>query len=190
MKPPKQNSREGSATAAAQALRKIEDLAQGKATPEQFCRELSRTFQVQPTEVGLLRVEGGRLQFLFPVALKAAGSIPVSSISAVAAHTAVSRKAECYNSFANVKHASIFESVKLGQSEDRTPLEKPIQRMMSAPVLDGHGSVIGVIQICRKGFDAASCGPEFTPTDLGRLERAARVAAGAPFMRKDAGQPK
>jgi hypothetical protein len=185
---PKHNSGDGSAAAPAPALRTLEERMKD-ASPERFCLELARNFRVQPTEVALLRMEDGRLQFLFPAALQAAGSIPVSSISAIAAHTVVSRKAEFYNGFTNVKHASVFETVKLGQSDDRTPLEKPIQRLMSAPVLAENGALLGVIQVCRKGFDLASCGPEFVPTDLSQLEQAARVAGQASFMRKDARAP-
>jgi hypothetical protein len=186
----KQNSRDGSAAAAAPGLNTLEERVKESATPEQFCLEVARTFQVQPTEVALLRLEDKRLQFLFPAALKAAGSIPVSSTSAIAAHTAVTRKAECYNSFANVKHVSVFETVKLEPSSERTPPEKPIQRLMSAPILHGHSTVLGVIQVCRKGFDLGSSGPEFTPADLSQLERAATVAGKARFMRQDdAGVP-
>jgi len=180
----KQNSMDGQATAAAPAFYALDQQLKQSTGPEEFCQILARMFRVQPTEVALLRMEDGRLQFLFPAALKAAGSIPVSSASAIAAHTAVSRKAECYNRFANVKHASVFETVKLGQSEDHTPLEKPIQRLMSAAILDPNGTVLGVVQVCRKGFDLASCGPEFAPADLTQLEGAAIVAGKARFMRR------
>jgi hypothetical protein len=179
----KQNSGYGSATAPAPALRNLEERVKD-ASPEHFCQELARSFRVQPTEVALLRMERGLLQFLFPAALQAAGSIPVTSVSAIAAHTATSRKAEFYNGFTNVKHASVFETVKLGQADDRTPLEKPIQRLMSAPVLGRDGTLLGVIQVSRKGFDLASCGPEFVPADLNQLEQAAKVAGEAAFMRK------
>jgi len=177
------NSASSAGSAAAPALQTLQEQLKRCSGPEQFCAVLARIFQVQPTEVALLGIEDGRLQFIFPAALKAAGSIPVSSSSAIAAHTAVSRKAECYNGFANVKHASVFETVKLGDSAGHGPLEKPpIQRLMSAPILDANGGVAGVIQVCRKGLDLASCGPEFTPADLSQLESAAKVAGAADYM--------
>ena len=143
--------------------------------------ELSKMFQVSSTEVALFRVEDGQLKFLYPVALRTAGSIPLSS-SAIAAHTAVGQRAELYNNFPRIKHASIFEHVKLTQKDQDSPVEKPIQKLMSAPILDAKGHVLGVVQISRKGYDLISSGPDFTLEQLQHLERAASLAARAPFM--------
>ena len=82
-------------------------------TPGQVCSVLARMFQVQQTEVALLRLDRGLLQFIYPEELRTAGSIPISSTS-IAAHTAISKKSEIFNNFARVKHASVFETVKLG----------------------------------------------------------------------------
>jgi hypothetical protein len=101
------------------------------------------------------------------------------------AHTATSKKAEYYNNFASVKHASIFETVKLGSPEENSTFTNPpIQKLVSAPVLDQAGNVAGVLQICRKGYDVGSAGPDFTSEHLQQVERAAKVAAQAPFMKK------
>jgi hypothetical protein len=156
-------------------------------TPEQFCNQLARVFQVQQTEVALLRADSGLLKFIFPPQLKTAGSIPVSSATSIVAHTATTKKAELYNNFCNVKHASIFETVKLGSPEDNSTFTNPpIQRLISAPVLDAAGNVIGVLQVCRKGYDLRSAGPDFTSEHLQQVERAARVVALAHFMRQSA----
>src|SRR5437016_12985169 len=64
------------------------------ATPSEFCAELSKTFRVRSSEVALLRLEGGMLKFLFPEELKTAGAIPLSGSSAIAAHTAISKRSE------------------------------------------------------------------------------------------------
>jgi hypothetical protein len=176
----------GSAAAAASALdaTALERLANENPTPDRFCTELSKIFKVRQTEVALLRLEQGLLKFLFPEQLKTAGAIPISSASAVAAHTAVTKKVELFNSFTNVKHASIFESVKLGDPEkNEQPELAPIQKLMSAPVLDGKGKVLGVIQICRKGFDLPSSGPDFTLDDLHQLEMATKALSKISFMR-------
>ncbi len=174
----------GSAAAPASEARGLEHLLDQNPTPDKFCTELSRIFHVRQSEVALLRLENRLLKFLFPDELKTAGAIPISSSSAIAAHTAVTKKVELYNNFAKVQHARIFESVKLGSAE---PSEQPepaaIQKLMSAPVLDPAGKVLGVVQICRKGFDWPSAGPDFSLDDLQQLELAAKVAAKLAFMR-------
>ncbi len=182
------SGRSGSAAAAvarAPGSRGIEYLLDQNPTPFQFCVELSEVFHVQQHEVALLRLENSLLKLLFPEELKTAGSIPISSSSAVASHTAVTRKVELFNNFATVKHARIFESVKLGSAEkSQPPGPAEIQKLMSAPVLDHEDKVLGVIQICRKGSDWPSSGPDFSLDDLQQLELAAKVAAKLAFMRE------
>src|SRR5579863_8899291 len=101
-----------------------------------LCMVLAKIFRVQYTEVALLRLEGGLLRFVFPEYLRTTGAIPLSS-KAVAAHTALSKKAEIFNNFARVKHASIFETIKpsASDSEDVAPPPNPIQKLMSVPVM-------------------------------------------------------
>ncbi|MGA8500549.1 MAG: GAF domain-containing protein [Candidatus Sulfotelmatobacter sp.] len=139
-------------------------------TPEAICAGIAKTFRVRETEVALLELAGGLLNFIYPAELKTAGAIPISS-SAVAARTARTRQAELFNGFAQVKHFSVFELVKLGASGLD---EQVIQKLMSAPVLDRGGEVIGVIQISRKAPRLEAAGPDFTPEDLGKLEAVAR----------------
>jgi hypothetical protein len=186
----KRSSDGGSAQGAAVALAldTLERSVEGATLPDQFCKEVSKIFRVLSTEVAVFRAEEGQLRFLFPAELRTAGSIPLSS-SAVAAHTATSGKAELYNNFPRVKHASIFEHVKLTHREEGTSAEKPIQKLMSAPVHDARGHVLGVIQVCRKGYDLISSGPDFTLDQLQYLERAAAVAAGAPFLQTNSKSP-
>ena len=153
-------------------------------TPQQFCAALAKLFGVRPTEVALMRLEKGLLSFVHPEQLKTAGSIPVSSSSAVAAHTASTKKTELFNAFVKVKHASIFESVKLNGSEDvERSGQNAIQKLMSAPILDGQRKVLGVVQVCRKGFDPATAGPDFTLDDLQQLELAAKVLSTLSFLK-------
>jgi hypothetical protein len=153
-------------------------------TPEQCCVELSRMFGVRPNEVALLRLENGLLKFLCPFELSTAGSIPISSSSAVAAHTAVTKKIELFNNFTRVKHASIFESIKPGgdKNDDGELRPATIHKLMSAPVLDKSDKVLGVVQICHKGFDLVSAGPDFTLDDLQQLEMAAKALSKSAFM--------
>ncbi len=124
--------------------------------------------------MALLRLENGLLKFLFPEELTTAGTIPISSSTAVAAHTAVTKKVELFNNFTRVKHASIFESIKPNAEKDEQLHPATIYKLMSAPVLDGGDKVLGVIQVSHKGFDLASSGPDFTLDDLQRLELVAK----------------
>jgi GAF domain-containing protein len=156
-------------------------------TPDECCVELAKIFGVRPNEVALLRLENGLLKFLCPFELSTAGSIPISSSSAVAAHTAVTKKIELFNNFTRVKHASIFESIKpggeRGDGADGELRPATIHKLMSAPVLDQADKVLGVIQVCHKGFDLASAGPDFTLDDLQQLEVAAKALSNCAFMR-------
>ena len=102
---------------------------------------LAKVFKVQYAEVALLRLEGGLLKFIFPEHLRTTGAIPISS-KAVAAHTALSKKAEIFNNFARVKHASIFETIKpVGAEAEEPAPPAPIQKLMSVPILDQHLTV-------------------------------------------------
>ena len=176
----------GSAAAATRALAphaRIEQSLSGAATPEIACAALADLFSVGRAEVALLRAENDVLNFLFPGALKAAGFIPLSSASAVAARTASSRKVELFNNFVIVQHANVFETIKLstlGQSDK--PGSNTIQKLMTTPVVDPQQHVLGVVQICRKGITQDDAGPDFTLNDLQKLETAARILAKLPFM--------
>jgi hypothetical protein len=153
-------------------------------TPDLCCVELAKIFGVRPNEVALLRLEDGLLKFLCPFELTTAGSIPISSSTAVASHTAVTKKTELFNNFTRVKHASIFESIKPGgdKGEEHELRPATIHKLMSAPILDKTDKVLGVVQICHKGFDLASAGPDFTLDDLQQLEFAARALSKSAFM--------
>jgi hypothetical protein len=138
-------------------------------TPESICVCVAKIFRVRETEVALLEISGSLLKFLYPVELKTAGAIPLSS-SAVAARTARAKQAELFNSFPRVKHSSIFEVVKLGD----TGLDpEVIQKLMSVPILVESGAAIGVMQVSRKGQRPALAGPDFTSDDLQKLESVA-----------------
>ena len=115
-------------------------------TSEQFCNQLAKIFQVPQTEVAaFMRFQWGCLQLFFPRSSRPRGSIAVSSSSSIAAHTATSKKAEFYNNFSRVKHAQSFRNRETGQPGRKSPpfTNPPIQKLVSAPVLDKAGNVIG-----------------------------------------------
>ncbi len=101
--------------------------------------------------------------FLAPEALHKVGYIPLSSNSALAARTARESRPEMNNKFAAVRHASVFEGIKVGNAS-----AEAIQKIISAPILS-DGRVVGIIQISRKGTSLTTAGPDFTPTDLGQI---------------------
>ena len=154
-------------------------------SPGIFCAELAKQFKVRSSEIALLRLDKGLLRFLVPQHLKTAGAIPVSSSSAVAAHTAMTKKVELFNNFVKVRHANIFEAVR-PTGEEASSEQPPIQKLMSAPVLNADRKVLGVVQVCRKGYDLDSSGADFTLDDLQQLERAADRLSQLPFIKEDA----
>jgi GAF domain-containing protein len=150
-------------------------------TAMDLCVVLAKIFSVQSTEVALLRLERGSLRFVFPEYLRTSGAIPLSS-KAVAAHTALSKKAEIFNNFARVKHASIFETIKPGANDSGEPaVPTPIQKLMSVPIMNRDSAVVGVIQISRKGLDPKFA-KDFSREDLHDLELAAGLLATAPAL--------
>jgi hypothetical protein len=153
-----------------EGIEQLTGLDSPDSTPESICAWVANIFHVKETEVALLELGGSLLNFLYPAELKTAGAIPLSS-SAVAARTARTKEAELFNGFTRVKHFSIFELVKLGDSGLDALV---IQKLMSAPVLARNGEVIGVIQVSRKAPRPAAAGPDFTPDDLRKLESVAR----------------
>ncbi len=170
------------AATAKAAVSDLESMIPAAPSPDRVCAKLAQIFRVHRSEVALLRSEMGSLRFIFPPELRSAGVLPLSG-SAVAARTAATRTSLLSNTFMRVKHASLFEAVKLGgDEEDRSMEQMPIQKIMSVPVVESDGNVIGVVQVSRKGLDGTGAGADFTGEDLKRLEQAAAIVARMPFM--------
>lgn len=165
----------------------LEQMGAESPSPELLCLTLAQILRVRRNEVALLRLEKNCLRFVFPTELRAAGALPLSG-PAVAARTASARSSLLSNSFARVRDASLFETVKLGGVEADEPgsQQLPIQKIMSVPVVGSDGRVAGVVQVSRKGMDATQAGADFTSDDLKLLERAAQILAGLPFMQEGA----
>jgi hypothetical protein len=177
------NSGAGAAAAAALTTDALQLLLQAGSGPDRICQELAGIFRVRPTEIALLQLDSKVLRFLYPEELKALGMIPLSSPS-IAAHTAVSGEPELFNNFAQIKHASVFETVRLGKADSaEKPVQLPIQKLMSAPILYDSHKVLGVLQISRKGQDLSSSGPDFTAEDLKQLQVSAKALSQASFLR-------
>jgi hypothetical protein len=130
-----------------------------------IAERIARTIGVKTQEVAILAIsmKWKHLHFLVPEALKNVGFIPLSSTTALAAKTARESRPEINNAFAGARHASIFESVKVGGE-----MIDAIQKIVSAPIL-ANSRVVGVIQISRRGANPHSAGPDFTADDLGKV---------------------
>jgi hypothetical protein len=126
---------------------------------------IAKDLGVRNDEVAImgLSTRWKHLHFLAPAALKNVGYVPLSSNSALAARTARESRPEIVNNFASVRHASVFEGVKIG-----TESGEAIQKIISAPIL-ADGRVVGIIQVSRKGANASSAGPDFTANELGKV---------------------
>jgi GAF domain-containing protein len=185
--PPTGNQGFGAKTAKT-SLGELETMLLESPSAERACLKLAQVLRVRRSEVALLRLEKGSLRFIFPPELRSAGVLPLNG-SAVAARTAATRAPLVSNTFMRVKHASLFEAVKLGaeaDEDDRSLQQMPIQKIMSVPVVQPGGNVVGVVQISRKGLDASGAGADFTSADLKQLEEAAEILARMPFMQEDA----
>jgi GAF domain-containing protein len=145
----------------------VETMESSGATPksddlEQVAKIVAALFGVEVDEVAILKLvpKYKSLKFVIPPKLSPVGTIPLTSTTALAARTARERKAEVVNNFSTARHANVFEAVPLG----RDPNEL-IQKIMSAPILDGT-KVHGVVQISRKAATLAQAGADFTQKDL------------------------
>jgi hypothetical protein len=88
-----------------------------------------------------------------------------------------------------VKHASLFEAVKIvspADENERSMEQMPIQKIMSVPVVRTGGEVMGVVQVSRKGLDASGSGADFTSEDLKQLEQGAEILSRMAFMQEGA----
>jgi len=126
---------------------------------------IAKSLGVRSDEVAIMAVSlrWKHLYFLAPAELKNVGFVPLSSNSALAARTAREAKAEIVNNFAAVRHASVFEGVKIGKES-----AEAIQKIISAPIL-AEGRVVGIMQVSRKGPSAMSAGADFTADELGKV---------------------
>jgi hypothetical protein len=152
----------------------LERLAEalGESSPEapplawgSVAERIAKNLSVKTEEVAILGLSSKwrHLYFLVPEPLRNVGFIPLTSNSALAARTARESRPEINNNFAAVRHATVFEGIKSGGDSSEA-----IQKIISAPILSGD-KVAGVIQISRKGANAASAGADFTPADLGKV---------------------
>ena len=172
--------------AAKASVSELESMIPESPSSDRVCLKVAQILRVRRNEVALLRLDKGSLRFIFPPELRSAGVLPLSG-TAVAARTAVTRAPLLSNAFMRVKHASLFEAVKVeAGEEDRSLDQMPIQKIISVPVAPSGGPVMGVVQVSRKGLDPSLAGADFTNQELKLLEQAAEILARMPFMQEGA----
>ncbi len=149
----------------ADALSAEDGAASGSVQIGSVAERIAKSLGVRTDEVAIMAVSlrWKQLYFLAPAELKNVGFVPLSSNSALAARTARDNKAEIVNNFAAVRHASVFEGVKIGAESGEA-----IQKIISAPI-QSEGRVVGIMQVSRKGASAMSAGPDFTADELAKI---------------------
>src|SRR5580693_84673 len=142
-----------------------DDAATSQISLPGIAERIAKNLGVKPDEVALMGVSTRwrHLHFLVPESLKQVGFIPLSSTSAVAARTARESRPDIINNFSGVRHATVFEGVKISGETSEI-----IQKLISAPILSGD-KVVGIIQVSRKGTNAKEAGPDFGADDLGKV---------------------
>ncbi len=136
----------------------------------------AQAFKVTEREVAvLLKTDDGmNLKFVYPLALgQGPNDFPIASPS-VAGEVVKSSKGLVDNAFVQTKHLSFYERMRL-----EGPKGGPIQKLVAAPIR-ATGDAMGVIELSRKGADAAAAGPDFTAQDLAALTEIG--AAAAPYL--------
>lgn len=141
---------------------------------EEAAKLICGAFTLKPDELVIFSLdsESGFLGFLWPLKLRDAGAIPLTAATPLVVQTARENRGFLNNFFSTSPHASVFENFRIN---DSPPL--PVQKIMSAPI-GRDGKVVGVIQVSRKGEDAARAGNDFSRNELLALERIASVIAG------------
>lgn len=159
--------------------RVIEAMVKGKTeldteTATRISGALVQNFKLKDGEVAIMRLSGNgrQLEFIVPEELARIGTLPLTSTTSVAVRTVRDGRPEIINNFPNVKHPTVFEAIPLSKGS-----REPIQKIISAPILNSSKKTVGVIQISRKGKTGAGAGDDFGPKDLQELTQVAMALA-------------
>ncbi len=140
--------------------------------------QVARAYEVTEREVAiLLRTDDGmNLKFVYPLEMaEGPNNFPLASPS-VAGKVVKSSRGVVDNAFPQTKHLGFYERLRL-----EGPKAGPIQKLVAAPI-GGSGSTVGVIEVSRKGDDAAAAGADFTAQDLATLTEVGAVIA--PYLQQ------
>ncbi len=126
----------------------------------------------------LLKDAGKVLRFAHPPELYKGQSnfFPVNRNN-IAGQVVLSERGNIENNLTRVPHFGIYEQAKV---KGKAP--KPIQKMVTAPLITPDKNILGAIQISKRGQTPQEAGPDFAPADLGKLSQICQVAAA--FLKK------
>jgi hypothetical protein len=132
---------------------------------DRIVRTVSQEFSCKQDEVAILLLssDGKHLRFVAPRPFAELGSIPLSKRDSIAVGVFARRAGEVTNNVPMVRHVSFFETIKL---RDKIV---PIQKMVTTPIFF-KGQPIGIVQVSRKGENSRDAGPDFTATDMKRVQ--------------------
>ncbi len=127
-------------------------------------------------QVAVLMVvpEHRQLTFIYPPHLGGGNVLPVAHDS-FAGQAVLEKKVVIENRVPEEPHKDFFERIVPKGKQARS-----IQKMIAAPMLDGEGQVIGIIELSRTGTSPEAAGGDFTSVDGANLEKCCRVFA--PFV--------
>ncbi len=126
---------------------------------------ISSEFGVTENEVAMLvktKDETG-LRFAFPPNLAAGPNIFPLKVWSFAGTVARTGTGAFDNAFAEKKHLSIYEHIRLDG-----PKSGAIHKILAAALKTERG-VFGIVEVSRKGKNSAETGPDFTSSDLALL---------------------
>lgn len=126
----------------------------------------------------LLKDAGKVFRFAYPLELfKGQSNVFPVSRNNIAGQVILSERGNVENNLSRVPHFGVYEKAKI---KGKTP--KPIQKMVTAPLILPDKNMLGVIQISKRGETPQEAGPDFAPADLGKLNQVCQIAA--PFIKK------
>jgi hypothetical protein len=132
---------------------------------DRIVRRVAGAFGVKADEVAILLLTADRrhLRFVSPRQFAELGSIPVTKRDSIAVNILGKKAGEALNNVPQVRHVAFFESIKLRERPT------PIQKMVTVPILN-LGESVGVAQVSRKGETPAAAGPDFSSSDVQKLQ--------------------
>jgi hypothetical protein len=132
---------------------------------DRIVKTVSQQFSCKQDEVAILLLssDGKHLRFVAPRPFAELGSIPLTKRDSIAVGVFARKAGEVTNNVPMVKHVSFFETIKL---RDKIV---PIQKMVTTPIFF-KGQAIGIVQVSRKGENSRDAGPDFTATDMKRVQ--------------------
>jgi hypothetical protein len=143
---------------------------------QHIANHIAAAFNVSKSEVAVLlkTVDEQALKFAYPPALAAGANVIPLKVWSFAGNVSKTATGALNNAFTEKRHLHFYENIKI---EGRK--SGPIHKIIAAPLTSG-GAVFGVVEVSRKGSNAAEAGPDFGLPDLAILSEVLNCVA--PYM--------